>query len=71
MPYIKIEVNNIEEIHIDVWCGTCVTGLCGHTKVDSRRMSFTVDACPNCMSEKDIIISDLEKEIEKLKIKES
>lgn len=66
MPEIRVEVNHVEEVNIDVWCGTCGKGLCGDTKVDNRRMSFTVEACPHCMAEKDEKIKDLESIIERL-----
>ena len=67
MPDIRIEVNHVEEVNIEVWCGTCGAGLCGNTSVDNRRMSFTVDACPNCIAEKDERIKELEEELEKIK----
>ncbi len=66
MPEIKVEVNHIEEVNIDVWCGTCGAGLCRDTTVDNRRMSFTVEACPKCMAEKDEKIKELEGIIERL-----
>ena len=66
MPEIRVEVNHVENINIDVWFGTCGKGLCGDTSVDNRRMSFTVEACPNCMAEKDEKIKELESIIERL-----
>lgn len=69
MPDIRIKVNHVEEVNIDVWCGSCGKGLCGDTSVDNKRMSFTVEACPHCMSEKEEIIKKLGEELERLKDK--
>ena len=67
MPDIKIKQEIEVDVNIDVYCGTCGAGLCGKTTVDNRRMSFTVEACPDCMADKDEIIKKLEEEIEQLK----
>jgi hypothetical protein len=78
MPDIKITQEVDYDVNIDVYCGTCGNGLCCNTTVDDRRMSFTVEACPDCMYRKDEEIKAnikaneeeierLENEIEKLK----
>lgn len=68
MPDIKIKQEVECEVNIDVYCGTCGKGLCGNTTVDNRRMSFTVEACPHCMAEKDEKIKELESVIDELKL---
>jgi tRNA(Phe) wybutosine-synthesizing methylase Tyw3 len=66
MPDIKIKEEIELDVNIDVYCGTCGVGLCGNTTVDNRRMSFTIEACPNCMEAKEKKIKELEKEVERL-----
>ena len=68
MPEIKIINNNVKSFFIDVWCGTCGRGLCENTIVDNRKPSFTIEACPDCMAEKETRIKKLEEKIEELKI---
>jgi hypothetical protein len=67
MPEIRIKQIVEEDVNIDVYCGTCGAGLCGNTTVDNRRMFFTIEACPDCMAEKDSKIKELEEEIERIK----
>jgi hypothetical protein len=67
MPDIKIKQEVEYEVNIDVYCGTCGNGLCRYTDVNDRRMSFTVEACPHCMAEKDEKIKELESIIDELK----
>jgi hypothetical protein len=63
MPDIKIKQEVEYDVNIDVYCGTCGNGLCRYTDVNDRRMSFTVEACPYCMAEKEEKIKELECQI--------
>ena len=66
MPEIRF-IKEIDcDVNIDVYCGTCGRGLCGDTSVDERRMSFTIEACSDCMDRKDEEIRASEKKIEML-----
>jgi hypothetical protein len=66
MPDISFRQEVDCDVNIDVYCGTCGRGLCGDTTVDERRMSFTVEACKDCMDRKDKEIRANEKTIERL-----
>lgn len=58
------------DIDFEVFCGTCGTGLCHESSTrQSRNRGFAqveVNACPNCIEEKNKEIDDLEYQIEKL-----
>lgn len=67
MPTIEFDT----EIEIEVYCATCRAGLCNETESTTGYnrgvRQFRVNACPNCIEEKDYKIRELEREIEDLK----
>lgn len=58
-------------VDFEVFCGTCGKGLCyeSTTRVSRNRghAQVEVNACPNCIKEKDDEIERLKEEIESLK----
>lgn len=58
-------------VDFEVFCGTCGEGLCSESSTrKSRNRGYAqveVNACPNCMKEKDDEIERLNDEIENLK----
>jgi len=59
------------EIDFGVYCETCGSHLCNVTRVDDNRKNIYVEACPQCMKEKDKIIEELENRIAELESKNS
>lgn len=59
------------DLDFEVFCGTCGEGLCleSTTRLSRSRghAQVEVNACPNCMKEKDDEIERLNDEIESLK----
>ena len=60
------------EIDFEVFCGTCGAGLCNESDTRSshgrRHPQVVVNACPNCMKNKDYEIKDLKDEIADLNV---
>lgn len=58
-------------VDFEVFCGTCGEGLCleSTTRLSRNRghAQVEVNACPNCIKEKDNEIENLKDEIESLK----
>jgi hypothetical protein len=72
MPTFEVEATLTQTIDVDfeVYCGTCGTGLCYESSTRrSRNRGYNqveVNACPNCIEEKDKEIEALKAEIEEL-----
>lgn len=71
MPTFEaVQVNTEIDIDFEVYCGTCGEGLCGEsdTRKSNNRgyLQVTVNACPNCMAEKEREIDELKEEIKSL-----
>lgn len=75
MPYfdnVEVEYTGITRIDVEfeVYCDTCNNGLCNNTETQRSRtrnqLGIRVEACPNCMKNKDDEIKELEYKIRQL-----
>jgi hypothetical protein len=67
MPTIETEETVKVSIDVEVYCNTCGCGLCNETTVRGHQYpQFHVNACPDCMQNKDNEIDILMAEIKEL-----
>ena len=71
MPtFENIEVNTTIDVDFEVFCGTCGKGLCSESDTRNSRnrnyLQVTVNACPDCIQEKQDEIYELKLQIEDL-----
>jgi hypothetical protein len=74
MPtFENVAVETSIDVDFEVYCGTCGAGLCSvsDTRKSNNRgyLQVTVDACPDCMKEKEDEIDDLKAQIKELEDK--
>lgn len=70
MPTIITEQEIKIEVDFEVYCNTCGCGLCNETTVKGHQSpQLKVNACPDCMKEKQEEIDDLNDDIRKLNAK--
>jgi hypothetical protein len=71
MPtFYDVDIETSADIEFEVYCNTCGAGLCGESEATIGRtrhhLQVRVNACPNCIAEKDREIEDLKSEIKYL-----
>jgi peptidoglycan hydrolase CwlO-like protein len=63
---VEIEITQKIDIDFEVYCNTCGSGICSECDTRKSRgrghLQVTVNACPNCMKEKDDEIKNLQSE---------
>lgn len=69
MPtFEQIQITTISDVDFEVYCGTCGEGLCSESSTrKSRSRGFAqveVNACPECMKQKQDKIDELESELD-------